>query len=94
MSPVNFGMFFNELSVQSGILSESVLPLPISLSTETSPSNALTRCLTIARPSPVPPISPVLARSARKNRQKIRDWFSREMPTPVSRTEMTACVAS
>ena len=43
--------------------SMNVQPLPSSEASETSPPCSLTMCLTIARPSPVPPISRLRALS-------------------------------
>ena len=79
------------LSVQ-GRRTVKVLPLPNSLSTETSPPKSLHNSLTIESPRPVPEYSRVMASPLGKpvrpwrNFSKITCWSSSAMPTPVSLT--------
>ena len=46
-------------------------------------------CLTIASPSPVPPVARERAGSTRKNRSKTRSWCSGAMPMPRSVTAIS-----
>ena len=46
-------------------------------------------CLTIASPSPVPPVARERALSTRKNRSNTRSWCSRAMPMPRSVTAIS-----
>ncbi len=67
-----------------------VEPVPGLLHSRTSPPWLFSTCLTIASPSPVPPVARERAGSTRKNRSKTRSWCSAAMPMPRSVTAISA----
>ena len=68
----------------------NVDPVPGLLHSRTSPPWLFSTCLTMASPSPVPPVARERAGSTRKNRSKTRSWCSGAMPMPRSVTAISA----
>ena len=64
----------------------NVDPVPGLLQMLTPPLWFCATCLTIANPSPVPPVARDRALSTRKNRSNTRVWCSGAMPIPRSVT--------
>lgn len=67
----------------------NVEPVPGRLHSRTSPAWLAATCLTMASPSPVPPVARERAGSMRKNRSKTRPCNSAGMPMPRSVTEIS-----
>jgi hypothetical protein len=67
----------------------NVDPVPGLLHSRTSPPWLASTCLTIANPSPVPPVARERAGSTRKKRSKTRFWCSGAMPMPRSVTAIS-----
>ena len=67
----------------------NVDPVPGRLHSRTSPPWLASTCLTIASPSPVPPVARERAGSTRKKRSKTRRWCSGAMPMPRSVTAIS-----
>src|SRR5699024_699054 len=78
-------------STWAGSSRVKVDPVPGRLHSVTTPLWFWATCLTIARPSPVPPVARERALSTRKKRSKTRPWCSGAMPMPrsVTRSDTT-----